>query len=165
MNEHNPTHTSRPRLPKSYGIEPVSESSELLPWSFVESRMADARNYWLATVSQVNIPHAAPVWGVWQAGALYFATDPASRKARNLAANPEAVVHLESGDEVVILEGIAEQVADRHILEQVNAVYSQKYDIDVDLPNSLTFRLEPRRAFAWLESAYPGTATRWEFSE
>ena len=75
------------------------------------------------------------------------------------------MVHLESGDEVVILEGIAEQVADCHILEQVNAVYSQKYDIDVDLPNSLTFRLQPRRAFAWLESAYPGTATRWEFSE
>ena len=164
MNENSPTHTSRPRLPKSYGIEPVSETSELLPWSFVESRMADARNYWLATVSQVNIPHAAPVWGVWHAGALFFGTDPASRKARNLAVNPQSVFHLESGDEVVIMEGLAVQVTDRHFLDQINNLYTQKYDIDVDLLNTLTFRLQPRRAFAWLESAYPQTATRWEFN-
>ncbi len=165
MVERNPTHSSRPRLPKSYGIEPVGESSELLPWSFVENRMTDARNYWLATVSEQNVPHAAPVWGVWHAGGIFFATDPASRKAMNLAANPKAVVHLESGDEVVILEGLAVQVTDRHFLEQINNLYTQKYDIDVDLPNTLTYQLQPRCAFAWLESAYPQTATRWEFSD
>lgn len=164
MNERTPTQSSRPRLPKSYGIEPVSETSALLPWFFVETRMTDARNYWLATVSEQNIPHAAPVWGVWDAGALFFATDPASRKAHNLATNPQAVVHLESGDEVVILEGLVTQVTDRKFLEQINGLYTQKYDIDVDLPNTLTFRLQPRRAFGWLESAYPQTATRWEFS-
>jgi len=57
-----------------------------------------------------GLPHAVPVWGVWVDGALYFGTDRRSRKARNLATNQGAVVHLESGDDAVILEGFAEEI-------------------------------------------------------
>lgn len=48
------------------------------------------------------------MWGVWLDGVLYFGTGAGSVKARNLAANPALVVHLESGDKAVIMEGEAQ---------------------------------------------------------
>lgn len=57
-----------------------------------------------------------PVWGIWLGGAVYFGTDRRSRKAKNLAANPSLVIHLESGDDAVILEGAAEEVDDRGLI-------------------------------------------------
>jgi Pyridoxamine 5'-phosphate oxidase len=108
----------RPYMP-GYGIRPDGEG--LLPWSFVDERMANARNYWVATTRPDGRPHATPVSGVWIDGSFYFGTGPGSRKARNLAKNQHLVVHLESGDEVVILEGVAEEVADPASLDGASA--------------------------------------------
>src|SRR5918912_177072 len=100
----------RPRMPKGYGIRTDDEGQ--LPWIWAEERLADARNYWIATTSPNRTPHVMPVWGVWLDGAVCFGTDRQSRKARNLAANPAVAVHLESGDEVVVLHGPAVKVTD-----------------------------------------------------
>ena len=97
---------SRPRM-GGYGVPQSTQG--MLPWSFARERLERARNYWVCTVRPDGRPHAAPVWGVWAKNALYFETARTSQKARNLAANPAIVVHLESGDEVVIIEGTAGQ--------------------------------------------------------
>ncbi|MEX2144343.1 MAG: hypothetical protein WD740_07085 [Anaerolineales bacterium] len=39
---------SRPFMP-GYGIAAETEGAGLLPWSFVEERMATAHNYWVST--------------------------------------------------------------------------------------------------------------------
>jgi hypothetical protein len=44
--------------------------------------------------------------GVWVEGRLYFDGSPDTRYARNIAENPAVALHLESGDDVVILEGV-----------------------------------------------------------
>src|SRR5712692_1387743 len=100
---------SRPMMPGSYGMAEATGGSGLLPWGPAEARLGAAHNYWLSTTRPDGRPHAMPVWGVWRDGVLYVGTDRGSRKARNLAANPACVVHLESGDDVVILEGVAEE--------------------------------------------------------
>jgi hypothetical protein len=41
------------------------ESGKLLPWQWVDARMQDARNYWVATHAS-NYPSSRPVWGIWQ---------------------------------------------------------------------------------------------------
>jgi hypothetical protein len=64
----------------------------------------------VATTGQHGAPHVAPVWGVWVRDVLWFGTDPASAKGRNLDRDDRVVVHLESGDEVVIVHGRAEAV-------------------------------------------------------
>lgn len=48
--------------------------------------------------------------GAWVAGALYFDGIPTARWARNLVANPHAAVHRESGTDVVILDGLVEDL-------------------------------------------------------
>jgi len=55
-------------------------------------------------------PHTRPVWGVWRDGGFWFSTGSQAR--RNLEANAAITVHLESGEEVVIVEGVAERVMD-----------------------------------------------------
>lgn len=108
-----------------------------------------------------------PVWGMWFEGAFYFGTDAKSRKARNLALSPNIAVHLESGDDAVILEGIAERVTDSGFLERFSDAYKVKYEYRPDLndPVTATYMLVPRVVFAWRESNFPEAATRWVFPQ
>jgi hypothetical protein len=106
-----------------------------------------------------------PVWGLWFEDAFYLSTSPDSRKARNLDANPGTVVHLESGDEVVILEGEAEQVTDEALLQRLGEDYSRKYEFDVSFTGGQPlFVVRPRVGYAWRESDFPATATRFTFA-
>lgn len=150
-------------MPRGYGI--ASGNEGLLPWSWAEERLVAARNYWIVTASDEGWPHAMPVWGLWLHGAAWFSSDRSSRKARNIAERPEILVHLESGDEVVIVRGSAEQVAERSELEPFARAYQQKYGVgfDLDHPIGLVLRVRPRSVLGWLEKDFPTTATRWSF--
>lgn len=155
----------RPGIVEGYGVH--RDEAGLLDWSYVDERMEASRNYWISTTRPDGRPHAAPVWGVWFEGVFYFGTDRDSRKARNLRANPEMVVHLESGDDCVIFEGLAEEIADASLRRAVGRAYAAKYGLDGvgeagdDAPP--LYALRPRVALAWKESDFPVTATRWRF--
>jgi len=153
----------RPRMPSGYGIKAPTEGAGFLPWSFVTSRMGAARNYWICTTSPDGSPHAAPVWGIWHNGKFYFSTDRESRKSRNLAARSAILVHLESGDEVVVTEGHAEPLTDGPLLDELDHLYFRKYTFH--LKGHPTYGVIPTKVFAWSESSFPDTATRWRFRE
>ena len=155
---------TRPVMPAGYQIP---GDGEFMPWNEMDERLAKAHNYWVATTRPDGRPHAMPVWAVWVDGKLYFGTDRDSRKARNLAANPEVAVHLESGDEVAILEGAVEVVTEAAVIKVVDADYKKKYGMRVsDAPGNLClFALRPRVAFAWREKDFNQFATRWLFAE
>lgn len=150
----------RPRFPKGYGI--ASSAEGLLPWRWAEERLHASRNYWIGTSAPDGRPHAMPVWGVWLDGAVIFSTSPESRKGRNLERDPRVVVHTESGDEVVILEGEVERTP---LDERLADVYEAKYDYrpEPGKPEGLWLRLRPSVAYAWIEQDYPNTATRFTF--
>lgn len=153
---------SRPHMP-GYGIQPASKGG-LLPWSLVSEQMAAARNYWVNSVRQDGRPHAAPVWGLWHEETFFFSSGGDSRKAKNLAINPAAVVHLESGDDVVVLEGEMEIVspeAEKKLLTTLDKLYKAKYGFPfLGLGNIYRFKLQ--QAFAWKEANFPQSATRWQ---
>lgn len=153
----------RPDFLPGYGIASTAHDVETFPWPDVEERLRAARNYWVVSVRTGGRPHAMPVWGVWSDGMLCFSTDLGSVKGRNLRERPDVVVHLESGDDVVILEGRAEVLRDRPALERFVEVYDAKYGhrIDVDNPSFTVFALRPVCVLSWLERAFPATATRW----
>ncbi len=155
---------SRPTFPGGYGIHADDEG--LVPWSDAEARLEQARNYWIGTTRPDGSPHAMPVWGLWLDDSLFFSSGSTSRKARNLAVDPRIVIHLESGDEVVIVEGSVQRVTDESVLRRVGELYSAKYDFEFDPtgPGDVpVFRVRPRRAYAWLERDFAGTATRYSF--
>src|SRR5205807_4113838 len=107
-----------------YGLK---KDKKYLPWSHAEERLAKSRNYWICKARHDGRPHSIPVWGLWLEGALYFGTARASRKAGNLAHKPAVSVHLESGDDVVILEGEVVEVSDQSMFKKLDAASRAKY--------------------------------------
>lgn len=153
----------RPSMPAEYGIS--TSSSGLLSWEYVRQQMVRSRNYWISSTRPDGRPHAMPVWGVWLDDTLYFGNSRASRKAINLFANPAVSAHTESGDEVVILEGIVVEVTDRELLDRITREIAKKYpgmptEADPD-PGNVTFAVRANAVFAFREQDFPKSATRW----
>src|SRR5262249_13917682 len=155
---------SRPEAPATYGFSTSLEG--LLPWSHVAERLERARSYWLATTRPDGRPHVAPLWGVWVDEALYFDGLPTTRWGRNIAVNPAIAIHLESGDDVVIIEGQVEDlVTDAATAAGIISAWTAKYGKLHPEPASRgIFRLRPRTARAWSSAALED-GTRWQFDE
>ncbi len=153
----------RPDFKQKYGIHDAPEG--MLDWAWADERLAASRNYWIGTADEDGRPRAIPVWGVWIDDSVVFGTNARSRKAQNLEQDPRVVVHLESGDECVILEGEVERIEPT---EEIAAAFEPKYDWKPDLATTggeCWYRLRPKLAQAWLETDYPSTATRFDFPE
>ena len=116
---------TRPDFPPGY----VENPKALLTWAAVEERLSKAKNYWLCSVRPNGRPHAIPRWAVWVAGKIYYDGSPETRHARNVAVNPHIALHLESGDEVVIVEGVVKAVEKPSVElgQQVAQSYRTKY--------------------------------------
>jgi hypothetical protein len=110
-----------------------------------------------------------PVWGVWLESRFVLSTGPRTRKARKKASNSPAVVHLESGAQVVVIEGAARQISEPHSIDAFLTAYNPKYSWNfttADLASGELFEIRPIKAFAWLgdEGAdFSEAATRWTF--
>jgi hypothetical protein len=94
-----------------------------------------------------------------------FWGDLTARTCRNLALNPGIVVHLERGDDAVILAGTVEEATDPLVLDLYREAYEPKYKWRPDTRDShqVTYALKPGVAFTWLEKDFPKAATRWLF--
>jgi len=158
-----PPKAGRPVMPSDYGIRKGAKG--LLSWTHVDERMSGSRNYWVSTTRPDGRPHVMPVWGVWIERTFYFGTDRRSRKGRNLAQQPAITVHLESGDDVVIVEGVAAPVTDALLLATVDDAYNSKYGMRVvgHPGDTGIYSVSPGTVFAWREKDFPVSATRWVF--
>ena len=99
-----------------------------------------------------------------------MAPKPNPVRDATLATNPHIVVHLESGDDAVIIEGQAQRVLDQAEWERVLAALDAKYSLPADPtdpadPSMAVFVVPPTIAFAWREQDFPGSATRWRFKD
>ena len=159
-----PTPTA-PQIDESYGVPTDGSGGERLPWAWAIERLIASRNYWVCTTRADGRPHATPVSGLWLDDAFWFSTARASQKARNLLQSTSVVVHLESGDETVILEGEVEQEHEHDVLEGYADAYDAKYGFRLNPhgEGSAVYRLRPSVALTWDECDYPSTATRWVF--
>jgi nitroimidazol reductase NimA-like FMN-containing flavoprotein (pyridoxamine 5'-phosphate oxidase superfamily) len=144
---------TRPKFPEGYLENPKS----LLPWSHVETRLTEAKHYWLCTVRPNGRPHTVPKWAVYIQGKIYFDGSPETRHARNIAANQHVVVHLESGEDVVIVEGVAKASGrpESELAVEIAKAYARKYADHGYAPQpdqwneGGLFEIEPRTVLAW----------------
>jgi hypothetical protein len=149
-----------------YGLGDAPADGSVLPWATVVGWLVAARSYWVTTTRADGRPHAMPVWGLWLDGALWFSTDPESVKGRNFAVRPDAVVHLESGDEVCILDGRVRRAPAVELPGSFVTEYAAKYDTELDVaePSFGFYVLDARIALTWREVDYPTSNTRWTFA-
>jgi PPOX class probable F420-dependent enzyme len=157
----------RPWMP-GYGVLPAEQGSGLLPWAEAERRLTVSHDYWIATVRPDGRPHAMPVWGVWLEGRLWFSSGGRSRKARNLAADPRCTVTTDDAQNPVVLDGVAERIADADGIGAFVAATNAKYDAGMttaflDPAVNGTFAVRPERVIAMSHDDFTGSPTRWRF--
>ena len=140
---------------------------DLLPWADVQRQLEEAGTYWVIAQGPGH-PHPRPVWGVWVDDTLRLSLgSPVLR--RELAADPTVTVHLDSGTDVVIVEGTASELEGVDVAPSL-AAYDRKYDwkYDADTYGPLTL-VRPSTVFAWRAAGPAGrdgfkAAARWRFS-
>ena len=124
-----------------YGLPEGSKG--LLPWSWAEQRLKKSHNYWITTIKPGSSlqngsphdtsPHTMVVWGLWQDGRFLFSTGSKSRKARNLAQNPNCVVCTEHAHEAEVnrRRRATTEIADVPARRKFLPVYERKYKFDM----------------------------------
>ena len=151
------------------GCDHVLVPDNALTWPEIADRLAAARNYWLCTTMPSGAPHAAPVWGVVTGQDLYLYTERRTVKARNLAADSRLVVHLESGEDVLIVRGTAEDLGTPAQVPDVVAALAAKYTGEGDrqyLPDAdpdfdVVYAIRPQSAIIWRLADYEASQRRW----
>ncbi len=154
-----------------YGVD--TDEWSALPWSWAAEKLGAGRNYWIVTATGEGRPHVMPTWGVWDDGEQRFAFScgPRSRKARNVAANPQIAVAVDDTVECLSVEGRAERVVDDARVATWIERYLAKYQalaagLSADfLRQNLMIEVVPERAFAVIEreEEFATRATRWRF--
>jgi Pyridoxamine 5'-phosphate oxidase len=158
----------------------ASDATTELPWRIVRDLLAAARLYWLATAHPTGRPHVRPVLAVWVDGLLYTTSTAASRKGRNLAADPRCTVTASTDAMDVVLEGSAVRVTREDTLRKVAEAYRAKYDWPVTVtgdgfdapygaptagpPPYQPYEITPASVFGFgVAEELAGRATRWTF--
>ncbi|MDX1449222.1 MAG: pyridoxamine 5'-phosphate oxidase family protein [Acidimicrobiia bacterium] len=162
--------SDRPQMPEGYGIPETA--SGLLPWERVEEALVDAVHYWAVTTRPDGRPHVVPRWGVWTRNAFWYDGSPETVHARNLASDPRMVLHLESGERAVVLEGEARRSdpVSGELGKHLTAEFGRKYAArgytpgpdawaGPDAGGLIVFR--PSKALTWF--SFPEDVTRFRF--
>ena len=148
-------------LPPAYG-SPTTR----LSWAEVERRLEQSPAYWLVTTRPDGRAHAVPVDGIWADGTGLFGGSPETVHIRNLQRDQRAVLHTESAQSPVIVEGVAEWwVPSADEAAGLAKASQAKYGY-VASPHSYrqgVWRLWPRRVLAW--TVLYEDATRFTFAE
>lgn len=151
-----------------YAVLAPDEGSGLMPWVEAERRLGVSHDYWCATVRPDGRPHVMPVWGVWLDGRLWFSSALASRKARNLAADPRCSVTTDDAQNPVVVEGEAERLTDASSIASFVDAVNRKYDAQMtvefqDPAVNGTYAVRPMTVIALTHDDFTGSPTRWRF--
>jgi hypothetical protein len=99
-------------------------------------------------------------------GAIWFSSSHASRRARNLVADPRCTVTNSDPSQPVSLQGTAGLVTDPEAIEAYTAVTNEKYSVDYTADfytENALFAVRPSVVLALREADFTGSPTRWTF--
>src|SRR5260221_2940749 len=116
----------------------------------VRQQMQSERNIWMATTRPDGRPHVAPLWFVWHEDRVYVMTGGV--KLANVRHNGLAVLNMEDGNRVVIVEGTARIVSQADpLFEIVAALFHQRYgwDIHDSVDRNELIEITPVKVIAW----------------
>jgi hypothetical protein len=162
-----------------------------MEWSPIESRLSEGltqapgtggpnrHTSWLATINPDGSPHVTAVGALWVDGTFWFQTGPNTRKARNLALNPNCSISTAAHDFDVTVNGEAGLITDPDTVAAMAARWAEgEWPVRVDESGSaltadfsapsagpppwFVYRLQPSGATALLTTE-PGGATTWKF--
>lgn len=162
-----PTYMTRPDFPPGYVERPTAQ----VAWEHVAGQLREARHYWLCSVRPDGRPHCVPRWCVYLDDLIYYDGSPETRHARNIAHNPHVSLHLESGEQAVILEGKAAPAGkpSTELAQRLSEAYKAKYATLGYAPEpdqwdeGGLYVFTPRQCIAW--TSFTEDPTKFVFDE
>ena len=133
-----------------------------LPWDWIDAQLTGAGTYWTSIAGE-GTPHPRPVWGVWLDEVLSLSIG-SPRLVSSAKPGASIAVHLDSGTDVVIVEGVVEGPSvDASVVAAYDAKYTWTYDVAEYGPLTA---VHPTSVLAWQSAGWAGrdgfTATaRW----
>jgi hypothetical protein len=133
---------------------------------------------WLTTINPDGTPHVTPVGFIQIDGVWYFNSGPATRKSRNISANPRCVVSVATRPFDLVLEGTAARVTNGTELRSAAAKFNEvgwpsrvegdALTAEYSAPSAgpppwYVYRITPTTVFAF-GTAEPYGATKFELS-
>lgn len=121
-------------------------------WGWVDGQLGSAGTYWVVTPTQTR-PHPRPVWGLWREDALHLSVGSPTLTQAMLPTTP-VTVHLDSGTDVVIVEGIvAGPSTDSELIAAYDSKYTWEYSVEEYGPLTT---IVPTQIFAWRSGGWAG---------
>jgi hypothetical protein len=154
----------RPTVPASYGF-PTGPKG-LLDWSWARERLTKSQNYVIVTVRPDGRPHAMGMHGLWWDDAYYFGTSADTRKAKNLETNSRCILVSEDFNELIIVEGVAENVGFKQLPAGLSEASKKKYGWPIDpRMGGTVYKVAPRVVFAFPLKQITTAVTKWVFND
>jgi hypothetical protein len=160
-----------PTTPPPPTVRPLSiygsptEVSQL-DWAWVDGQLEAAGIYWVV-VEAAGAPHPRPLWGLWTDHRLHLSIgSPVINRQLAAQTAPTVTAHLESGTDVVILEGsVVDTTEDPELLRRYDAKYDWTYTVEEYGPLTTVV---PSTIIAWRSAGWAGresfrTAGKWRF--
>jgi hypothetical protein len=153
-------------------------SGQPFSWQVVTTRLGEGGWYWLSSIDPDGTPHVTPLFAVWSDDAICVASNPTTRKSRNLLARPGCAITSDKGSLHLVVEGTARRLIDRTALEHASNAFRATYgwptevrddmlDAPYGAPTSrggpfLVFAIDPLLAYG-LPTDDSFEPTRWRF--
>jgi hypothetical protein len=138
-----------------------------LAWSWVDEQLTAAGTYWVVARTRGH-PHPRPVWGIWHRQRLHLSVgSPTLLHA--VRQEPAVTVHLASGTDVVIVEGMTS--GSPPTPPELVELYDRKYDWEYEVAHyGDLVVVEPTRVLAWRSGGWAGrdgfqTTGCWVFDD
>ena len=153
--------------PRPVPLRMYASPTEVAPldWQWVDEQLTAAGTYWVVARSPAHV-HPRPVWGVWLDDSLLLSVG-SPVVLRQLRDDARTTIHLDSGTDVVIVEGTCTGTALSHripaFLEAYNAKYTWEYTVDEYGPPIV---VAPTTIMAWRSAGWAGRdgfqeASKW----
>ncbi len=142
----------RTRSARFYG---AASDRPAVEWRWVHDQLETAGTYWVVGPTSGH-PHPRPVWGIWADDRLHLSVGSPALSS-GLTAGTPVTVHLDSGTDVVIVEGTRGNPADTRSAPALLAAYERKYDWHYDTAGyGPLVTIEPSKVLAWRSAGWAG---------
>jgi len=169
-----------PRVGRGTQPEAGVSSGQPLSWEVVQDQLARGGWYWLSSADPGGAPHVTPVFAVWCDDAACVASNPSTRKSRNLLARPACALAADKGNLHLVIEGRARRLVDAAALQRVTDAFRTTYGWPTEVAGELldapygaptsrggpffVFAIDPTVAYGF-PSDDSFEPTRWRFPE
>ena len=123
----------------------------------LEELLTTERSLRIGTVGNNGMPHVAPMWFVWDDGAIWLNSLIRSKRTKDLAAGSPVALCVDAGHDYAelrgaVLYGTPEEITDEALTTEARKLFGKKYWNIEEVPvtkSHIWLRVKPEKIVSW----------------